>query len=81
VAQGGGNSHYLNQIRVSLSGVKQSRADRGAPPNEIAASRFALLATTAKHQAWLRRALTLADFNWPQAARMSRPRGVRTGAE
>jgi len=28
-----------------------------------------------------RRNLTLADLSWPQAARMSRPRGVRTGAE
>src|SRR5262249_16225596 len=28
----------------------------------------------------LRRNLTLADLSWPQAARMSRPRGVRTGA-
>ena len=27
------------------------------------------------------RSLTLADLSWPQAARMSRPRGVRTGAE
>ena len=24
---------------------------------------------------------TLADLSWPQAARMSRPRGLRTGAE
>ena len=29
----------------------------------------------------LRRALTLCDLSWPQAAKMSRPRGVRTGAE
>ena len=27
------------------------------------------------------RNLTLADLSWPHAARMSRPRGVRTGAE
>ena len=27
------------------------------------------------------RSFTLADLSWPQAARMSRPRGVRTGAE
>jgi hypothetical protein len=24
---------------------------------------------------------SVSDFNWPQAARMSRPRGVRTGEE
>src|SRR5262249_42119688 len=29
----------------------------------------------------VRRARTLSDFSWPQAAKMSRPRGVRTGAE
>ena len=28
-----------------------------------------------------RRARTLSDLSWPQAAAMSRPRGVRTGAE
>jgi hypothetical protein len=29
----------------------------------------------------VRRARTLSDLSWPQAAEMSRPRGVRTGAE
>ncbi len=28
-----------------------------------------------------RRALSLADLSWPQAAAMSRPRGTRIGAE
>ena len=33
--------------------------------------------------AWRSRAesFSVSDFNWPQAARMSRPRGVRTGEE
>ena len=28
-----------------------------------------------------RRSLSLADFSWPQAAMISRPRGLRIGAE
>ena len=28
---------------------------------------------------WLARSRTESDFSWPQAARISRPRGVRTG--
>ena len=31
------------------------------------------------HAIWLARSRTESDFNWPQAARISRPRGVRTG--
>jgi hypothetical protein len=33
--------------------------------------------------AWRSRAdsFSVSDFNWPQAARMSRPRGVRTGED
>ena len=52
--------------------------DDDQPPNETHQSVIAMA-----RSAWRSRAesFSVSDFSWPQAARMSRPRGVRTGDE
>src|SRR4051812_43694696 len=49
----------------------------------LAARHFTQSVIAIARSAWRSRAesFSVSDFNWPQAARMSRPRGVRTGEE
>src|SRR5271170_6321484 len=68
-----GRRRCRHRRRAHIRGMKRTRSRTELMRDQAAGS--------ADRSSSLRRSLTLADLSWPQAARMSRPRGVRTGAE
>lgn len=68
--------HHRAQFVMMRSRIRSGK--RVSKRYQGAAHHPALAAAIAAIRSFFR-SRSLADFSWPQAARMSRPRGVRTG--